>query len=224
MTAKTDVDVGQRARRVFGYAVLLAGMAIALAMPCEVRAQDPIATLATTGHPSVGTLEVVTGAVKIERDGVAMPVAQGDALIAGDTVLTESTGRAVLQLGTAVQLRLGGDTRLRIDHFDAGEAVAFTLGDGAVLYTRSARGQQPPVTISTPFGSVAGRAGRLFIGRLEGQYGVALLRGHVKVEAGGDELNLEPGDAVDIPRNGLSSAIRQPWSEARLRLALALVE
>ncbi|MFG1296580.1 FecR domain-containing protein [Xanthobacter variabilis] len=224
MTVKTDLDNGWSRRGLISCAVLLAGTAAAFAVPRPACAKDPIAVLAATGRPGIGTLEAIAGGVKVERDGVPLPVAQGDALIVGDTVLTEGTGRALLQLGNATQLRLGGDTQLRIDHFTPGGEAALTLRDGAMLYTRSARGQQPPLSVTAPFGEVAGRAGRLFVGRVEGQYGVALMRGSVKVEAGGDTLNLEPGDAVDIPRNGVMPAVRQPWSEARIRLALSLVE
>ncbi|WP_454916013.1 hypothetical protein [Xanthobacter sediminis] len=229
MNLKADVEHRRGTCGVSRRMAMLAGMATvlaaAVAVPGDLYAQDPIATLAATGRPGIGTLEAITGGVTIERGGAPVRAAPGDAVVVGDTVLTEDMGRAVLQLGTSTQVRLGSDTRFRIDHFTPAEEAAFTLlGNGAVLYTRSARGQPPVVSLAASFGEVAGRAGRLFVGRVEGQYGVALMRGNVKVVTDGGAINLEPGDAADIPRNGPGPASLQPWSEARLRLALSLVE
>ncbi|MDQ0506646.1 FecR domain-containing protein [Xanthobacter agilis] len=221
---KADVKYRDRLKGVSRRVALLAVMVVALAMPQELYAQDPIATLAATGRPGIGTLEVVSGTVTLERDGKAGPATTGDAVTVGDTILTDDKGRAVLSLGASTQVSIGSDTRFRVDHFAPGEDGAFTLGEGAMLYTRSARGQQPPVSFAAPFGAVEGRAGRFFIGRVEGQYGVAVMRGRVKVVVGGGAVNLEPGDAADIPRNGSAPTAAQPWSEARLRLALSLVE
>lgn len=219
-----DVGGGRGPRGIPRRMVLLAGVAAALAAPGDLHAQDPIATLAITGRPGIGTLEAVMGEVTIARDGTPVRAATGDAVVVGDTVQTEETGRAVLQLGTSTQVRLGADTRFRIDHFTPSEEATFTLADGTMLYTRAARGLPPLMSLAAPFGAVAGRAGRVFVGRVEGQYGVALMRGNVKVVSGGGALSLEPGDAADIPRNGPAPAQLQPWSEARLRLALSLVE
>lgn len=224
LTVKADVEIGRRAvaRRI----VLLAGLALALALaaPCVSHAQDPIGVLAATGRPGIGTVEAVTGEVKIERDGAPVPAAPGVAVVAGDTVLTDDNGRAVLLLGASTQLRLGADTRLRIDHFTPEDSATFTFGGGAMLYTRNERGQQPAVRVAAPFGDITGRPGRFFVGRVEGLYGIAVMRGNLRVVTGGGAINLEPGDAADIPRNGLATAIPQPWSEARIRIALSLVE
>ncbi|MFG1480418.1 hypothetical protein V5F53_17440 [Xanthobacter sp. V4C-4] len=202
---------------------LWAGLVL-LTAPGALHAQDPIGVLAATGRLGIGTVEAVTGEVRIERDGAPVAAEPGAAVVAGDTVLTQDTGRAVLLLGPSTQVRLGPDTRLRIDRFTQGEGATFTFGGGAMLYTRSERGQPPPVSLTAPFGTLIGRVGRFFVGRVEAQYGVLVMRDSLKVSSGGGVVNLEPGDALDIPRNGLAPGAPQPWSEARIRLALSLVE
>ncbi|WP_238122808.1 MULTISPECIES: FecR family protein [unclassified Xanthobacter] len=205
--------------------LLLAGITAAgLAAGPARAATDLIATLVATGQAGVGTLEAATGEVLLERAAAGAPAAAGTALLPGDSIRTGKGARAVLLLGAATRLRLGADARLRIDRFEAGEGGAFTLVEGALLYERIVRGAQPEVTVTAPFGSVIVRGTRFFIGRIDGAYGVLVLRGSARVSAGGGTVTLEPGEGTEVFPAEIGPEPPRPWSEARMRHALALVE
>lgn len=202
------------------FAVVVAGAVQAK----ESAAKAPSTKAAASAQVSTGTIDVLSGTVRIERAGVLSDATTGAAVAPGDTVVTDADGRAVLKLGPGSEVRVGPGTRLRLDQMDTSELGRFTLSDGAVLYSRTGIGPAPRVAFSAPFGEVAGKVARVFLGRVEGQFGVAVMRGSANVVAKDASLHLEPGDAVDIPRNPDMPAVVQPWSEARLRLAMSLVE
>lgn len=210
--------------------LLLAGITAAgLAAGPARAATDLIATLVATGQAGVGTVEAATGEVLLERaaagaPAAGAPAAAGTALLPGDSIRTGKGARAVLLLGAATRLRLGADARLRIDRFEAGEGGAFTLVEGALLYERIVRGAQPEVTVTAPFGSVIVRGTRFFIGRIDGAYGVLVLRGSARVSAGGGTVTLEPGEGTEVFPAEIGPEPPRPWSEARMRHALALVD
>ncbi len=205
--------------------LLLAGITAAgLAASPARAATDLIATLVATGQAGVGTVEAATGDVLLERAAAGALAAAGTALLPGDSIRTGKGARAVLLLGAATRLRLAAETRLRVDRFEAGEGGAFTLTEGALLYERIVRGAQPEVTVAAPFGSVAVRGSRFFIGRIDGAYGVLVLRGSARVSAGGGTVTLEPGEGTEVFPAEIGPEPPRPWSEARMRHALALVE
>lgn len=195
-----------------------------LALPQSGAAGDLIATLATTGQAGVGTVEAVTSGVVVERGGSDVPVRADDALLPGDLIRTGKADRAVLLFGTATRIRLSRGSRLRVDRFESSGAGAFTLLAGAMLYDRSGRGDAPDVQVTAPFGTVAVRGMRFFVGPIDGVYGVLMLRGSARVTAGGGVVNLEPGEGTEVFPAELSPATPRPWSEARIRNALAMVE
>lgn len=204
--------------------VLGAALLAFLALPRSVAAEDLIATLATTGQAGIGLVEAVTSGVVVERNGSETPVHAADALLPGDIIRTGKADRAVLLFGAATRIRLSRGSRLRVDRFDASGAGAFTLVSGALLYDRGGRGDAPEVQVTAPFGSVVVRGMRFFIGPIDGAYGVLMLRGAARVTAGGGVVNLEPGEGTEVFPAELSPATPRPWSEARIRNALAMVE
>ena len=203
--------------------LLLPGLGL-MALPAGARAEDPITTAVATGHPPLGHIEAVTGEVRIERDREPATARDGDALVAADTVVTGDEARALLQLGASITIRLAANSRFTIERYDATEGGAFHLASGAMLYVRAQRGAPAPVEVKAPFGEARGRCNRFFMGQLDDVFGVTVMHGNLRVTAEGVTVNLEPGDATDIVPGGPAPTTPRPWSEARIRAALALVE
>lgn len=171
-----------------------------------------------------GLIEALAGDGRAERDGGMQPLAEGDALFVGDTVLTGDAARLAMKLGAATRVRLGGRTRLRIDRFLVDRGGVFTLGSGALLYDRPEGGTPPDVEVQTPYGRLAVRGTRFFAGPSEGRFGVFVIRGAVRVSAGDAAVDLGPGEGTDITAPGAAPSPVRRWGEARIRAALAEVE
>ena len=129
--------------------------------------------------------------VWIERDSKSLPLAPGDRLQDGDIVQTGAAGRVWLEVDDGSVIKLGRDTRLRIDRADFQEADSITVLEanfdvmqGAFRFTRAYFSKQQPATHRIDFqvGAIAvdiqstdiwGRAGEyedmlvLFGGRVE---------------------------------------------------------
>ena len=86
--------------------VLLGGLACAAAFAS--------ASLAAT---AVGLVESCLGPAEAESHDVTRALSNGADIFVGDLVITRETARLVMLLGTATRIRMGGNTRLRIDRF-----------------------------------------------------------------------------------------------------------
>lgn len=202
---------------------LLAGMAALCCAPRAAWAEDAIGALVASGHAHIGAIEALRGQVRVERAGEPGLASEGTPLAAGDVVLTAEDARAVLALGETAHLRLGGAASLRIVRFDP-EGAAFALDSGALLFSRLTLGEALEVEVKAPFGHVKGACKRFFVGQLENGYGVQVMQGSLTVTADGASVNLEPGDGTEIAPGSLLPGSVRPWSEARIREALALVD
>ena len=136
--------------------------------------------------------------VWIERGTNNLPLAPGDRLQDGDIVQTGAVGRVWLEVEDGSVIKLGPNTRLRIDRVDFREVdnstvleAAFDLMKGAFRFTKGFFSMQQPATHRVEFrvGAISvdiqgtdvwGRSG-------EHEDIVALFEGRVEVTSGGQD-------------------------------------
>src|SRR5277367_6617790 len=108
-------------------------------------------------------------------------LAPAAALFIGDTVATGEQSAISLHLGTATQVKLGAEARLRIDRFVVNAGGVLVLESGGMVYDHDQKGDQANVAVRVPFGLVAVRGTRFFAGPSNGLFGVFVERGEVMV-------------------------------------------
>jgi len=111
---------------------------------------------------------------EVTRVSDKVPMSEGSSLTVGESIRTARSGHAVLSLPAAVELRLGGDTQLRLEALE--EVVGLALEGGRVV-VRAAR----PVHVSSAGFAVQG-TGTFLVGTVRGGVEVAVARGRVHVE------------------------------------------
>lgn len=76
-----------------------------------------LAALPARAEDWAGTVKAVAGDVEVERAGKRLPIALGDKVLAGDTLITGKNGRVAVTLRDDTLISGGADSRLRIDEF-----------------------------------------------------------------------------------------------------------
>lgn len=168
-----------------------------------------------------GAVTALSGEGRAERSGGTLALSVGTAVFVGDTIQTAQMARLAMLLGTDTRIYLGGPARLRIDKYVAKRGGVLVLGNGAMLFDR-ADGDGGGEVI-TPFGRLAVRGTRFFVGPSQGRFSVFVGRGAVDVSAGDRTVSLRPGEGTDFEAQGAAPTPPQAWSEARIREALASV-
>jgi hypothetical protein len=143
----------------------------------------------------------------------------------GDLIATADAARLTLQLGEALEVRLGGGVRLRIDRFLLRTGGTLALERGAMLLDRDARraAATEGVAVRSPFGLIAVRGTRFFAGPSRGAFGVFVERGAVLVIGGDRAVELGPGLGADIAATGAPPVGPTRWGEPRIAEAMASV-
>lgn len=145
-------------------------------------------------HELVGSVERIVGDVEQDRGrGRWTALAATDAVAAGTRLRTGSDGRAALQLGNGIELRL--DSRTVIAFEEPGRA---TLAEGAVYVDAGAEpgAAAPDFLLETPAGSVR-HLGTQYEARIvDGALKVGIREGRVEIGRGGDKLLGEAGEQL----------------------------
>lgn len=140
-----------------------------------------------------------------------------------DTVTTAERSRMEIRLGGDTTLRLGEKGRVKIARFTtAGTTIG--LEQGALVVDKAPQSRERSLEIESSFGRIAVRGTKFFAGPSRGAFGVAVLRGHVVVEAAGVRVELREGEGTDIARPGDPPSPVKTWAPARIAEALAQVE
>lgn len=181
------------------------------------------ATFARAAEP-VGVVESARGecyALTATLRRALAPVVQ---VFIDDTVATGAQSALGLRLGNATQLRLGSESRLRIDRFLVNVGGVLVLERGALLYDHDAASGASPVTVRSPFGLVAVRGTRFFAGPSNGVFGVFVERGAVTVVGVQTAVLVESGFGADIAVPGAEPTLPAPWGASRIANAMASVQ
>lgn len=190
------------------------GTAVALCLPARLAAQ--------TG---LGRVEELRGETTAEAGDRRRSLALGMPVFDGELVATGETSRVVLRLAEAVEVRLGGGVRLRIDRFLARAGGTLVLERGAMLVDRRAQGGTTPpgLSVRSPFGLIAVRGTRFFAGPSNGVFGVFVERGSVLLTGADQGVEVLSGFGADIATPGAAPTTPVRWGAPRIQAAIASV-
>ena len=141
----------------------------------------------------------------------------------GDLVGTMAASIMELRLGTATQVRLGPETQLKIDRFLLNAGGELVLERGATLITHDPSEPKSDVLIRSPFGLIAVRGTRFFVGPSGGRFSVFVQEGRVMVTGVRTAVTLTAGLGTSIARPGSEPDDPSVWGKPRIDAALALV-
>jgi hypothetical protein len=141
----------------------------------------------------------------------------------GDTLATAKQSRLRAALGGRTTLRLGAETRVKIDRFLVDSGGELVLGGGALLLDAPANQFPQGLAVESPFALIAVRGTRLFAGKIDGVFGVFVSRGSIDVTAGGKRVRLKAGEGTDIKRAGGPPGPVKAWGQPKIHKAFALV-
>ena len=172
---------------------------------------------------AAGSVEALVGEGFAESAAVRRDLAVRSDVFIGDLVGTGTQSRLTLRLGTATQIKIGSEARVRIDSFIVDAGGVLELQSGAMLFdgdTQNGRG----VSVSSPFALIAVRGTRFFAGPSAGVFGVFVVRGRVHVTAAGRQVEVTEGKGTNIVNPGALPTDPANWGESRIRQALASVQ
>lgn len=164
---------------------------------------------------AVGRVTEGRGAAFAESQGSARPLVPQAQVLLDDLVRTGQDGRVAMMLGTKTTLRLGGDTRLKIDRFLVDQGGVITLGTGIIrVDTQGALSRG--LSVRSPYALVAVRGTGFIAGAEPGRgFSVLVNRGRVDVSAGGSRVSLKAGEGTTIAARGERPSSPVTWSSER---------
>jgi ferric-dicitrate binding protein FerR (iron transport regulator) len=170
----------------------------------------------------VGAVSEVTGEAVAQLNDRRRKLEHKSPLYLGDTINTgaQSRLRAVLERKTS--LRLGANTKVRIDQFLINTGGELVLDSGALLIDISTK-LSKGLEVQSPFALIAVRGTRFFAGPIEGIFGVFVSRGEVDVIAADRTVRLKTGEGTDIARPGDAPGPVKKWGKPKIDKAMALV-
>lgn len=172
---------------------------------------------------AAGTVQTLNGQAQAELEAAIRQLTPDGRVFVGDRITTGSGARAKIVLGTATELRLGSDARIRIDRFLVNAGGVITLETGAMAFDRDPGREQGRISVRSAYGLIAVRGTKFFAGPSNGVFGVFVERGSVAVSGGGKRVQVAAGQGTDIARPGDRPTPPAAWGEARIRSALAQV-
>jgi hypothetical protein len=151
---------------------------------------------------------------------VLTPSAQ---VFVGDAVGTGVQSALSLHLGTATEVKLGAEARLRIDRFLVNAGGVLALDSGGMLYDHDDAHGVADLAVRSSFGLIAVRGTRFFAGPSNGVFGVFVERGAVQVVGVSTWVTVTSGTGTDLARPGAEPTAPHPWGAARIAAAIVSV-
>jgi ferric-dicitrate binding protein FerR (iron transport regulator) len=171
---------------------------------------------------AVGAVSEVTGEAVAQLNDRRRKLEPKSALYLGETINTAAQSRLRAVLARKTSLRLGANTKVRIDQFLVNTGGELVLDSGALLIDTS--GKFPKgLDVQSPFALIAVRGTRFFAGPIEGIFGVFVSRGVVDVTAGDQTVRLRTGEGTDIAHPGDAPGSVKKWGKPKIDKAMALV-
>ncbi len=181
------------------------------------------ASTALAQSTSAGSVRALSGQAEAELKAAVRQLAMNGGVFVGDRISTGAGARASIALGTATELKLGPESRIRIDRFLVNAGGVLVLETGAIGFDRDPGRESGDISVRSAFGLIAVRGTRFFAGPSNGVFGVFVERGSVAVTGGGKRVLVEAGAGTDIARPGDPPTAPKAWGAARIRAALAQV-
>ena len=180
------------------------------------------AHVASAREPA-GEVDTSRGECYAQTSAMRRILAPAAALFIGDTVATGEQSAISLHLGTATQVKLGAETRLRIDRFVVNAGGVLVLESGAMVYDHDPKADEGNVAVRVPFGLVAVRGTRFFAGPSNGVFGVFVERGEVMVVGVNTAVTVASSFGSDLASAGAEPTVPHQWNAARIATAFASV-
>jgi hypothetical protein len=178
--------------------------------------------LANAMEPA-GTVEALRGEATAQSGSDIRSLARNASLFVGEWVATGMQSGISMRLGTATEVRLGPEARLRIDRFLVKAGGVLELAKGAMLFDHDPAAAQSETAVRSPFGLIAVRGTRFFAGPSNNVFGVFLYSGELLVVGRNTAFQLQPAFGTDIAAPGEEPTPPHRWAEARIRAAAASV-
>ena len=170
-----------------------------------------------------GEVASVRGLAEAEANGLKRALAIKAPVFEGELVMTGEEARLALMLGPRNVLRLGAQTRVRIDRFLVDAGGEFDLQSGAIEFERAKGASKSDLNFRSAYGLIAVRGTRFFAGPSNGVFGVFVDHGRVDVSAGAQVVSVGPGLGTNIGAPGQAPTPASKWKPARIKAALASV-
>lgn len=141
----------------------------------------------------------------------------------GETLATAADSRLKARLAQKTTLKLGAETKVKIDSFIVNSGGELELSSGALLLEAPAGKFKKGLDVTSPYALIAVRGTSFFAGVIDGVFGVFVQRGVVEVTAAGKSVELHAGDGTDIAKPGDPPGPVKQWRQPRIDKAMALV-
>jgi ferric-dicitrate binding protein FerR (iron transport regulator) len=174
------------------------------------------------GEQAVGAVSEVTGEAVAQLNERSRKLERKSPLYLGETINTGVQSRLRAVLARKTSLRLGANTKVRIDQFLVNTGGELVLDSGALLIDVSSK-LSKKLEVQSPFALIAVRGTRFFAGPIDGIFGVFVARGAVDVTAGNRTVRLKTGEGTDIARPGDEPGPVKKWGKPKIGKAMALV-
>jgi hypothetical protein len=166
----------------------------------------------------IGKVADLRGDASAERAGTPpLPLGRQADIFVGDLLSTSRDARLTLRLGPATTIRLGGDTRLKIERYLAEVGGELDLQAGHLMFQRTGKPASDGITFRSAYGLMAVRGTRFFAGPNRGQFAVLVGEGIVEVSAGGRTVLVRPQQGIDIKAPGQPPTTPATWKLPRIR-------
>lgn len=206
--------VGDDAPRMAGHVDrrrFVLGAAAGLMVPVLSRGAD--------AAPGAGHVAEMRGEASAELEGARRPLAPAANVFVGDMLATGRDSRLAVDLGSGAHLRLGADTRFKIDRYVAATAGDFTLDTGAFKFEHEGR-REGDLQFRSAYGLIAVRGTRFYAGPSKGAFGILVGAGRVEVSAAGRSVLLRAGEGTDFATPGAPPSPAKQWAWPRVEAML----
>jgi hypothetical protein len=172
--------------------------------------------LGANAQENAGAVTSVTGQAFADRSTERRTLAPQAAILVGDRVGTGPASRVSLLLGRDTTLRLGERGSVVIDRFLMNAGGEISLESGPLMFDRPSGSPPEGVRIRSPYGLIAVRGTRFFVGPDGAALGIFVERGVVTVQAGGRTVRVSAGLGTTIPGPGAGPGEVKRWAPERI--------
>jgi hypothetical protein len=189
----------------FGGPPVVAVMAAVLLLSFGAAAED-----------NAGSVKDLKGEAFAEKSAARRALEPQAPIMLGDNVQTGDQSRVTMLLGRQTTVRLGARGSVLIDNFLVEAGGEITLQSGPLLLEHPEGAPAEPIQIRTPYGLIAVRGTRVFVGPEGKAWAVFVERGEVSVQAGGPPVTLRAGEGTAIATKGARPARVARWKAKRI--------
>ena len=177
--------------------------------------------LAQVDPTPIGTVEEIRGEAHAETNGARRMLQVKGWVFVGDLLATGSNARLVLKLGPATTIKLGGESRLRIDRYLAETGGEFNMLAGHMQFERKGKPVSEGITFRSAYGLMAVRGTRFYAGPNRGTFAVLVGEGVLEVTAAQRSVMVRAQEGIDIKAPGQAPTAPARWAAPRIREMLS---